>query len=296
MNKKESYSYVVLRYVHDVVAGEFVNVGLVMLVPGREHVLKRASKKYGRIKNFFPNLDATAYKHAIDAINRGLRDVERNLKPKDLLNDNKTALSYAQRALPLDDSSLQWSPVGTGLTDDPQKTFNHLYERFVTRYDRTPQRPRTDDDVWRVVASKLKERDVNIELEPIRIVGNTDSVEFSHAWKNGRWHAYEPLSFDLADAANIKNKARRWLGHLAAVKDDAVDDVKVHFIVGRPQSESLTDAYKNALEILRRVPFETNVFEDNKIDDIVHRIEGEVSKHEPRLGGYSDDRVIDGVD
>lgn len=279
---KEPYSYVVLRYVHDVLTGEFVNVGLVMVVPGRSQVLTQARKTFGRIKNVFPDLDSAAYKRAIDAINRGMRGVERNLKSEGLFKGDKTALDYARLALPLDDSSLQWSPVGAGLTADPQQTFDQLYHRFVTRYDRASQRHRTDDDVWRLVATKLKERDVKVELEPKRIAGRTDSVEFSHAWKNGRWHVYEPLSFDLADADNIKNKARRWLGHLAAVKDGAADDVQVHFIVGRPQSASLVDAYQNALEILRRVPFENDVFEEAQIDEVVHRIEDEVRHHEGR--------------
>lgn len=279
MTAREPHSYVVLRYVHDVVSGEFVNVGLVMVVPGRKQLRMRVRKTFSRIKNLFPNLDGAAYKHAIEAIDRGMRIVECDLKSKDLSNSNRTALDYARRALPLDDSSLQWSPVGTGLTDNPRKTFDHLYHRFVTRYDRIPQRPKTDDDVWRLVASKLRERDLDIQLEPKRIEGNTDSVEFRHALKNGRWNVYEPLSFDLAGAATIKNKARRWLGHLAAVKDEANEDLQLNFIVARPQSVSLADAYENALGILRRVPFESSIFEENQIDDVVLRIEKELRDH-----------------
>ena len=282
MTSREPYSFVVLRYVHDVVSGEFVNVGLVMVVPGREQLRMQSRKTFSRIKNLFPNLDGAAYKHAVEAIDRGMKVVERDLKSEDLSNSNRTALDYARRVLPLDDSSLQWSPVGVGLTDDPQKTFDHLYHRFVTRYDRTLQRPKTDDDVWRLVASKLRELDLDVQLEPKRIEGIADSVEFRHAWKNGRWNVYEPLSFDLAAASNIRNKARRWLGHLAAVKDNANDDVRLHFIVARPQSESLADAYENALGILRRVPFENRIFEESQIDDVVHRIEMELCEHERR--------------
>ena len=34
MTKKQAYSYTVLRYVHDVVSGESLNVGVVMHAPG----------------------------------------------------------------------------------------------------------------------------------------------------------------------------------------------------------------------------------------------------------------------
>jgi hypothetical protein len=282
MTTKEPYSYVVLRYVHDILTGEFVNVGLVMVAPGQSLILTKARKTFGRIKNVFPDLESGSYKRAIEAIERGMKAVEHGLKSEGLLKVDKTARDYGRIALPLDDSSLQWSPVGAGLTADPQKTFDQLYHRFVTRYDRPSERRRSDDDVWRPVEAKLKEQGVVVELEPKRIQGNTDSVEFRHAWKNGRWHVYEPLSFDLSDADHIKDKARRWLGHLSAVKVGALEDVQVHFIVGRPQSASLEPAYRNAMEILRQVPFENDVFEEHQIGDFVNRIEDEVRHHEGR--------------
>lgn len=282
MSTKEPYSYVVLRYIHDVLTGEFVNVGLVMAVPGRPLILTKARKTFGRIKNVFPDLDSDSYKRAIQAIERGMRSVERGLKSEGLFKGQKTAGDYARIALPLDDSSLQWSPVGTGLTADPQKTFDQLYHRFVTRYDRPSQRRRSDEDVWRPVEAKLKEQGVKIELEPKRVQGSTDAVDFRHAWKNSRWHVYEPLSFDLADADHIKDKARRWLGHLSAVKVGATDDVQVHFLVGRPMSASLVPAYQNAVEILRQVPFKNDVFDEDQIDYFVSQIEDEVRHHQDR--------------
>ena len=72
MSTKEPYSYVVLRYIHDVLTGEFVNVGLVMVVPGRPMILTKARKTFGRIKNVFPDLDSDSYKRAIEAIERGM--------------------------------------------------------------------------------------------------------------------------------------------------------------------------------------------------------------------------------
>ncbi len=283
MTTKEPYSYVVLRYIHDILTGEFVNVGLVMVVPGRPLILTKARKTFGRIKNVFPDLDSESYKRAIEAIERGMKVVNSGLKSEGMFKSEKTAGDYGRIALPLDDSSLQWSPVGAGLTADPQRTFDQLYQRFVARYDRASERRRSDEDVWRPVEAKLKEQGVQVELEPKRIHGNTDSVEFRHAWKNGRWHVYEPLSFDLSDADKIKDKARRWLGHLSAVKLGAKEDVQVHFIVGRPQNASLVPAYSTALEILQQVPFQNDVFEEDQLNEFVNQIEDEVRQHERRV-------------
>jgi Protein of unknown function (DUF3037) len=283
MTTREPYSYVVLRYIHDILTGEFVNVGLVMFVRGQPLILTRARKTFGRIKNIFPDLDSDSYKRAIEAIERGMKSVDRNLTSEGLFSDNKTAGDYGRIALPVDDSSLQWSPVGAGLTVDPRKTFEELYQRFVTRYDRPSERRRTDDDVWRPVEAKLKEQGVQVELQAKVIHGETDTVKFDHAWKNGRWHVYEPLSFDLTDADNIKDKARRMLGHLAAVKVGVTEEVQVHFIVGRPTTNSLVPAYRSALEILRQVPFSNKVFEEEDIDALVHLVEDEVRQHETHV-------------
>ena len=282
MTAKEPFSYVVLRYIHDVRAGEFVNVGLVVALTKRPLVLANMRKTYGRIKKVFPDLDSYAYKCAIEAVEHGMKCVERSLKEKSLFEVGKTAGDYARIALPHDDSSLQWSHVGFGLTEDPQKTFDRLYHRLVSQYDRVKKRRRSDEDVWRPVEAKLKEHGVNVELETKRIEGKADSVEFRHAFKNGRWNVYEPLSFDLSDAENIKDKARRWLGHLSAVKTGTTEDVQVHFIVGRPKNSYLVPAYQSAVEILSQVPFDNTVFDEDQIEDFVKQIEAEVRHHERR--------------
>lgn len=137
-----------------------------MVVPGRPLILTKSRKTFGRIKNVFPDLDSESYKRAIEAIDRGMKSVQRSLKSEGLFAGDRTAGDYARIALPLDDSSLQWSPVGAGLAADPQKTFDQLYLRFVSRYDRPSERRRSDNDVWRPVEAKLKEHGVNVELEP----------------------------------------------------------------------------------------------------------------------------------
>jgi len=91
MTTKEPYSYVVLRYIHDILTGEFVNVGLVLVVPGRPLILTKVRKTFGRIKNVFPDLDSDPYKRAIEAIERGMKAVDRGLKSEGMFKGEKTA-------------------------------------------------------------------------------------------------------------------------------------------------------------------------------------------------------------
>ena len=279
MNEKQAYSYTVLRYIHDVVSGEALNVGVVMHASGASFLKVRTRRTIGRLKRAFPDLDRTAFADAMQAVDRGFSDIAKQANKVSLFDARTDARAHALKVLPDDDSALQWSPTGTGLTADPARTFERLYERYVARYDsapikrRSPVKRRSDDDVWRPVRDKLMERGIDVPFEPKAVEGVQDRIVFEKAWKNGRWHACEPVSLDRANAEGIMDRARRWRGHLAAVADGTSERIDLHFILGRPQNGALMGAYETAKAILARAPFATEVVDENDIDDFVASME-----------------------
>jgi hypothetical protein len=280
MTSKAAYSYTLLRYVHDVLTGEFVNVGVVVLVPSHNLVRYKMRSTMGRLRGVFPDIDRRAFLSSMAAVRRGLQSVAKSEMGAGLLKSEGDAAAIARRAVPRDDSSLQWSPCGAGLTAMPDETLNRLFDRYVSRYDTHNRSRRTDDDVWRPVRQKLEERDLAQYLQEKSISGSVDEIVFKHAWKNGRWHVYEPLSFDLVDAEGIKTKAREWLGHLAAVDAGGkAEPFKPHFIVGAPTNPTLRDAYLGAIAILKQAPNNPDVFEEGELDTLVAQIEDEVREH-----------------
>jgi len=123
------YTYTVLRYVHDVVSGEFINVGLVMHVPRQQRVLSRTlTRSTIRIRTMFPNLDESAFTSGMCAVQRALDMAKPEVSEVD-------AAAFAQCAIPMDSSSLQWSPQGSGLSGNVEETFERLYERHITHYE-----------------------------------------------------------------------------------------------------------------------------------------------------------------
>ena len=277
---KTTYGYVVLRYVHDVITGEFVNVGLVMHAPDTQQVKGKTRTSIRRLKAAFPDLDRTAFVAAMKSVTRALGKVEKQFRSDGMLKEFTDARSFAHLALPIDDSSLQWSPVSTGLTDDFEKTFENTYKRMVTRYDLQSSARRSDEDVWRPVREKIAERKLSVPFEEKTIVGVTDQIEFKHAWKNGDWHAYEALSLDLVDADGIKDKVRRWRGHLDAVfEGKSHPNLKLNFILGAPADPKLLPAYENAVAILGHSPSKPKIYREGEIDDLVSEIEDEVRAH-----------------
>lgn len=291
MTGKRAYSYTILRYVHDVVSGEALNVGVVMHMSASQEVQMRTNKTIGRLRGAFPDLDRRAFVSAMEAIDRSFRAVAGRLTEGFRSNSSGwiDARTLALSVLPADDSALQWSLMGTGLTDDFERTFDDLYERYVARHLAGTAKPptkgatrrRTDEEIWRPVRDRLAHRGIDISFEPRKVAGAHDWIEFSRAWKNGRWHAYEPLSMDLADADGIKDKARRWRGHLAAVAEGTSEQVDLHFLLGRPQNAMLNDAYETAKAILQHAPFAKEVVDEDNVDDLVASIEQEYRGHGP---------------
>jgi hypothetical protein len=280
MKEKQQYGFVILRYVHDVLTAEFVNVGVVMYVPSEGRVLARTRSTMGRLRGIFPDLDRVAFSSAMSSVRHGFRRIGNRKSTAGLFRFHDSVLAIAKEAVPSDDSSLQWSSVGGGLTSNVQETFERLYSQFVTRYDHKAKHRRTDDEIWRPVLAKLEERDLAAKLQEKIIAGSLDDVTFKHAWKNGQWHVYEPVSFDLAEADSIKSKAREWLGHLSAVvADGTAESFKPHFFVGAPSDPRLNKAYEVAKKILRQAPNQPEVFEENQLDEFVSQIEDEVRAH-----------------
>ena len=50
---KTTYTFTVLRYVHDIVAGEFVNVGVALYAPDVRYVSAICTPRYGRLNKVF---------------------------------------------------------------------------------------------------------------------------------------------------------------------------------------------------------------------------------------------------
>jgi hypothetical protein len=280
MSVKQPYTYTVLRYVHDVVTGEFVNVGVVFYLP-RSNTLRISTRTtITRIKSVFPDLDRYAFTSAMRSVRRGIQKVANSLETEGFLKSEGDAGVFARAVLPPDESTLQWSPTGSGITDNPDEALARIYERFVGRYDRKLNHRRSDDEVWRPVRRKLEERNINAGFQEKIIRGGLDDILFKHAWKNGVWNVYEPVSFDLADSDGIKSKAREWFGHLAAVTADGPTELfKAHFLVGAPHDPKLSSAYRAAVEMLRHAPGHGEVFEESEIDKLVDKIEDDVRSH-----------------
>ena len=280
MSTKTPYTYTVLRYVHDIATGEFLNVGVALLAPEHRYVNAQCRTSFQRLKQVFPSLDGDSFRSAMRHLNHSFERFQQELRDElPLRQTTGGVMDYAHAVLGADDSSLQWSPMGSGLTVDPERTLEQLFDRFVMANDKHgPTHRRQDDDVWRHFSLELQQREVLKHFVQKTITVRDDQLEFKHAWKNGVWHCLAPVSFDLASSDSIREKAHRWLGQLTSVAG-ASEPFKLYFLVGEPAQAELRPAYESALSILGKVSIDREVFPESEAEALAQRIADEVVAH-----------------
>mgnify|MGYP006276171185 FL=1 len=290
---KTAYSFAVLRYVHDILTGEFVNVGVVLYAPEVKYLGGLCNTRYGRLSRLFGDIDGEYFRglmRHIEARFDELGDRLRNDLP--LYEPPAHVMEIARDVLPPDDSSLQWSEPGGGRTEDPGKTLEQLFDRLVGRYEsRAARASRNDEDVWRTFKKEFETRRVLNHLHPKRIEAPDYDYEFEHAWKNRGWHLLEPISFDLLEADSILEKANRWLGRAISLQDSP-EEFRLHLLLGEPSLQKLRSTYTRAENILHRIPGNPVFVHEREAGDFSATVASEIAEHSETEGeGNGDERA-----
>ena len=281
MSDKTAYTYTVLRYVHDIATGEFLNVGVALLAPERRYVDALCRTTYGRLKEVFPSLDGESFRASMRHVTHEFERFHKELADELPLRPSQAGImAFAHAVLGADDSSLQWAPMGSGLATDPGSMLEQLYERFVTAHEpRSPAHRRQDEDVWKHFSHELQQRQVLRHFVKKTIAVDDDQIEFQHAWKNGVWHCLAPLSFDLASADSIRDKAHKWLGQLTSVSN-AREKFKMYFLVGSPSLPELRPVFESALGILAKSEVAQEVVPEAMAGELSERLAAEIRAQE----------------
>ena len=277
---KTPYAFSVLRYVHDVVTGEFVNVGVVVFAPRTGFLSARCTSHFRRAAQLFGGIDGGAFRRVTRFVESEINRVGRDF-PSLVLGEEKIE-SVLARVLPPDDSAMQFSKAGAGLSEDPERTLDELYDRFVGDFEKVPTERRTDEDVWRCFRQPLAQKGVVQHLHPKRIVAPNYKYEFKHSWKNAHWHALEPMSFDLADEDYILEKASRWLGRMTSL-EGASESVKLHVLLGTPQERRLKPSFDKAQNLLHKMPGEHEFHSESEAEQVADWVKSEVTEHDDAI-------------
>jgi hypothetical protein len=255
MNPKTPFQFSVLRYIHDAFTGEFLNVGLAFYCHTPAFFKVRLLTKYSRITSAFPNADGEFYRRYITHLQGKFDQVSEKVNSKQMTMEPwppERLEELLYQVLPPDDSAIQFGMVQGGMSQEPEETFESLYQRLVEIHLQQEERgARNEAEIWSDFSKLLREQNVVRLLRPTVIHTEKQDVEFEHAWKNGRWNALEPLSFDLINPGSIKRKAFQYFGQNVVLQESQAIN-SVYYLLGEPHRDDHTvlKAYSKAKDLL----------------------------------------------
>jgi hypothetical protein len=275
------YSFSILRYIHDPVTQEFVNIGIAVYSAKAAFLGAMCTTHYARLTHLFTKIDGNRFRQ----LNRYIQD-QVNALGATLLGElpfesDRTIEQLLAKVLPPDDSSIQFStPAGVGLSSDLEKTLAELFDRYVERYaGRAGATRRDDEDVWKVFREPLEKRHVTSRLSAKRVVASSYEYEFERAWKNEIWHVIEPVSFDMVDGGSIMEKASRWVGRATSLNDSS-DAFKIHLLLGEPQDPALQAVFVKAQNLLHKMPGQKEFIRESEAEAFAEELQREVESHD----------------
>jgi hypothetical protein len=142
-----SYTFRVIRYVHDPAVGEMLNVGVLLYAPAAHYLGFKFEALYGRLSNTFVNFDGDNYRRYISRMEAALRRVEERTQPSlDLYEPPGSLEAVTRLVFPDTGGSFQPGPVLAGITDDPEMETEIIFERMVaSQYRKEPKTRRTNE-------------------------------------------------------------------------------------------------------------------------------------------------------
>ena len=135
---KFACQYALLRFRPFAETGEFANVGVVLLAPEARFFGFRLLKRYGRITQFFKELDKKVYLNGRELFKEELERFAAQLRKLALdgrktVPDVRLAVDLFAELVRHREAILQFDERRVVLSDDPKATLNALYVYYVER-------------------------------------------------------------------------------------------------------------------------------------------------------------------
>lgn len=274
-----TYTFRVIRYVHDPAVGEMLNVGVLLHAPEAHYLGFKFEPLYRRLSNTFVNFDGESYRRYINRVETALRRVAEKIQPSlDLTAPPGDLEAITRLVLPDSGGCFQLGPMLAGITDEPAGELEIIFERMVaSQYRQESRTRRTDDDVWTAYQRRLP-IEVKRQLKEKTFETQEFETTFPHTFKNGRWHILEPVSMDYVDSGAIQKKAVDWLGNALAL-DGHPELGKIYLLLGAPQNENFRRRYNQAKVLLHKMPVEHEIIEEDEAADFAEEIAGYMREH-----------------
>jgi hypothetical protein len=275
---KKPYSYAVMKYVHDPVADETLNVGVLVYSVESRFVEAKFEYNFERYSQTFANFDSQRYRQVLRDFETAIEDLREQLAAGDLFSQLPSdAAAVAAKVWPDTYLSFRSGPPLRGITNNLIGVVAELFNRFVeSQYASSRQVRRSDEEVWSTYRRRLLGTVVPRALKEKTFSTEELSVTFPYCVKNERWHILHPISFDYARSGSIADTAAKWLGETTVLADnEEMRSAKLYLLLGAPTEKRYQEAYVRAKRILEKIPIPHSVYEEHQVNEFA----ADISEH-----------------
>ena len=278
--KTVSYSFSLIRYVHDPAAEERLNIGVVVYSPEIKNLDALFDVSCERPSSAFAGFDGDHYRRMIGQFEAGLRRVKGDWQNGLPLWEPPADLAAVLARVWTDrGGSFRPGAALGGITENVAEELNLLYDRMIlSQYRKEARERRTDEEVWARYRSVLP-APVKRLLKPKTFANDDIDITFDHTFRNGSYHALEPVSFDYAKSSEIQRKALNLAGTAFGL-NESPEFGTLYLLLGPPQLEAHRPAYNRARHLLSKTPVKTELIEEDGAEDFARYLEGYMRQHD----------------
>lgn len=248
-------NYAVLRFQPYPETGEFANLGIVMLCNNGQFLDKVETRTRKRVINFFSKLTPSVFTQARHQFVQELKRVRElaNANPKDAA----LQLALFKHLTAPSETMFRFSQPGTIVADDPRKTLEELFDRYVNH--EFAQKPDAESLLRQHINKLLKDsRLADREYQERRLGNQKYHVAFPFVWEQRKQvkQAIRPLSFDLEDPKSILDKGDRWVMQMRRLAKYGCQPEDTVFICEEPVGPNnlFRQSYREVLGELNSTP------------------------------------------
>ncbi|HYK00516.1 MAG TPA: DUF3037 domain-containing protein [Thermoanaerobaculia bacterium] len=267
---KKPYSYVAIKYVHDPVADETLNIGVLVYARESSFVEARFEYNYERYSQTFANFDSQRYREVLRNFEAIIEELREQLAAGDLFSQLPSdARAIVAKVWPDAYLSFRSGPTLRGVTANLAGVASELFNRFVeSQYTSSRQVRRSDEEVWGTYRRKLLGTAVPRAIREKTFSTEALSVTFPHCVKNEKWHVLHPISFDYARSSSIADTAAKWLGETTVLADnEEMRNARLYLLLGAPSDKRHVEAYTRAKRILEKIPIPHSMYEEHQVNE-----------------------------
>lgn len=280
--EKISYTYCLVKYVHNPAAGEMLNIGVLLCAPAELYFEARFNHYYERLSNTFADFNGDHYREIIKDIESSLsriRDLHSSSTLFVIKERIETTEQLASQIMPDKGLSIQFGAMLAGLTSDLDSEIEHIFNQTViSQYPQKEKKSRDDEEVWAAFRKPLHQKQIDRYLQPKHFVSEAYDYKFEHAFKNERWHVLKPVTLDYAQAQTIQDRATKILGEASALEGNE-ELGKVYILLGEPKLNSHKNAYNKAKNLLNKIPIDKEIIEEDAAEDFANDLADYMERH-----------------